>query len=118
MHGDLAARNILVGENYTAKISDFGLSKMMYYNQGTKYNIFSSRNNCQHIPMRQNEFCLAGTLILADFFLAIVVIVWFMFGTVLITTNSEATALLTSAVIDTTCFAKTFRFLFRSCSNS
>ena len=34
MHGDLAARNILVGENYVAKISDFGLSKMMYYNEG------------------------------------------------------------------------------------
>merc|ERR1719410_49497 len=36
MHGDLAARNILVGENYVAKISDFGLSKMMYYNEGYK----------------------------------------------------------------------------------
>ena len=37
MHGDLAARNILVAENYVAKISDFGLSKMMYYNQGKQY---------------------------------------------------------------------------------
>jgi len=36
MHGDLAARNILVGENFVAKISDFGLSKMMYYNQDYK----------------------------------------------------------------------------------
>ena len=34
MHGDLAARNILVAENYVVKITDFGLSKMMYYNQG------------------------------------------------------------------------------------
>ena len=37
MHGDLAARNILVAENYVAKISDFGLSKMMYYNQGKNF---------------------------------------------------------------------------------
>jgi len=36
MHGDLAARNILVGENFVAKISDFGLSKFMYYNQDYK----------------------------------------------------------------------------------
>eukprot|EP00090_Calanus_glacialis_P036580 TRINITY_DN6251_c0_g1_i1.p1 TRINITY_DN6251_c0_g1~~TRINITY_DN6251_c0_g1_i1.p1 ORF type:complete len:818 (-),score=206.39 TRINITY_DN6251_c0_g1_i1:417-2870(-) len=36
MHGDLAARNILIGENFVAKISDFGLSKMMYYNQDYK----------------------------------------------------------------------------------
>ena len=27
MHGDLAARNVLIGESYVAKISDFGLSK-------------------------------------------------------------------------------------------
>jgi len=36
MHGDLAARNVLVGDNYSAKITDFGLSKLMYYNQGYK----------------------------------------------------------------------------------
>ncbi|XP_023326587.1 platelet-derived growth factor receptor alpha [Eurytemora carolleeae] len=36
MHGDLAARNILIGAGYEAKISDFGLSKMMYYNEDYK----------------------------------------------------------------------------------
>jgi hypothetical protein len=36
MHGDLAARNVLVGEHFVAKISDFGLSKQMYYNQDYK----------------------------------------------------------------------------------
>ena len=43
MHGDLAARNILIaGEHphYVAKISDFGLSKMMYYNQGKTCFVF------------------------------------------------------------------------------
>lgn len=31
-HGDLAARNVLLTDNYDAKISDFGLSKRLYCN--------------------------------------------------------------------------------------
>lgn len=30
IHGDIAARNILVGENGTCKLSDFGLSSDVY----------------------------------------------------------------------------------------
>ena len=30
IHGDIAARNILVGENLTCKISDFGLANDVY----------------------------------------------------------------------------------------
>ena len=30
IHGDLAARNVLVSENYTLKITDFGLSRKLY----------------------------------------------------------------------------------------
>ena len=31
-HGDLAARNVLLADNYDAKISDFGLSRRLYDN--------------------------------------------------------------------------------------
>ena len=44
MHGDLAARNILLGEGYTAKISDFGLSKQMYYDNKSKLIIVNLTN--------------------------------------------------------------------------
>ena len=36
MHGDLAARNILIGGDFIAKIADFGLSKT-FYNKNYKY---------------------------------------------------------------------------------
>ena len=33
IHGDLAARNILLSDNNVVKICDFGLAKNMYSNQ-------------------------------------------------------------------------------------
>lgn len=32
IHGDLAARNVLLSENRVVKLCDFGLSRRVYYN--------------------------------------------------------------------------------------
>ncbi len=47
MHGDLAARNILLGEQLTAKVGDFGLSKSMYYD-----NIRYKKINRKYVPWK------------------------------------------------------------------
>ena len=31
LHGDLAARNVLLADNGVVKVSDFGMSRKMYY---------------------------------------------------------------------------------------
>uniref|UniRef100_A0A0K2TQJ0 Fibroblast growth factor receptor 1Alike [Xiphosphorus maculatus] n=1 Tax=Lepeophtheirus salmonis TaxID=72036 RepID=A0A0K2TQJ0_LEPSM len=46
MHGDLAARNILLGHDLVAKVSDFGLSKSMY----DKYRY--RKTNRQYVPWK------------------------------------------------------------------
>lgn len=40
MHGDLAARNLLLTYNKTVKITDFGLSRRLY-----NYSVYKKRNN-------------------------------------------------------------------------
>jgi serine/threonine protein kinase len=40
LHGDLACRNILIAEDGTAKISDFGLSKNIY-----KTNVYKKQSD-------------------------------------------------------------------------
>ena len=45
VHGDLAARNVLVTKNLTCKISDFGLSKALYYG-------YYRKKNNGHLPFK------------------------------------------------------------------
>ena len=52
-HGDLAARNVLLTDNYDAKISDFGLSKRIYRNGQEPLEIRSNANGTRlPLPIR------------------------------------------------------------------
>lgn len=44
LHGDLAARNILLADNNIVKICDFGLAKSMYKNENYK-----KKGNVSHL---------------------------------------------------------------------
>ena len=47
LHGDLAARNVLLDENNVVKISDFGLAKDIYKNNNyKKVTNVSNGNEC------------------------------------------------------------------------
>ena len=52
-HGDLAARNVLLTDNYDVKISDFGLSKRTYRNVQEPLEIRSDANGIRlPLPIR------------------------------------------------------------------
>ena len=53
-HGDLAARNVLLTETLTAKISDFGLAKRLYQNYKTPQPISSNQDDLTsiHLPIK------------------------------------------------------------------
>ena len=36
LHGDLAARNVLLADDGVAKVADFGMAKKMYYKENYK----------------------------------------------------------------------------------
>ena len=50
-HGDLAARNVLLTETLTAKISDFGLAKRLYQNYKTPQPITSNQDDLTSINL-------------------------------------------------------------------
>ena len=49
VHGDLAARNVLLCQDFKAKISDFGLSKTIYYS-------YYRKQSTGHLPFKWMSF--------------------------------------------------------------
>ena len=63
IHGDLAARNVLVGEKLTVKISDFGLAEDIY-SRG-----YRRQDQLQRIPWKwmAPERCVSSVRIISNY---------------------------------------------------
>jgi len=72
IHGDLAARNCLVGERLTVKVSDLGVARSLYAND-----YCCLRHGCPALPLRWMAW---EAVVLVSYSLASVVLILLVYS--------------------------------------